>query len=31
MADPELARALSLIATPRENGYLLRLNGELRR
>lgn len=31
MADPELARALSLIATPRENGYLLRLDGELRR
>ena len=30
-SDPELARALSLVATPRENGYLLRLSGERRR
>jgi len=28
--DGQLAQALSLIAEPRENGYLLRLDGELR-
>ena len=27
--DPELQRALSLIAAPEENGYLLRLDGAL--
>lgn len=27
--DPQLSRALSLIAEPRENGYLLRLDGDV--
>jgi hypothetical protein len=27
--DPELAQALSLVAVPRENGYLLRLDGPM--